>query len=122
MKYKMDEDLADSDIDINLDELDGILTFEDSDNDLPDDININDLNDGMDAISLHVDLGRDDIGSEYDGMDAISLYDEFLDKEDEIWVEDEAQESVFMKWKLFTLVIVMRKEGQCGICSMLREI
>ncbi|KAG6436997.1 hypothetical protein SASPL_101904 [Salvia splendens] len=91
----MNADLADSDIDINLDELDGILTFEDSDNDLTDDININDLNDGMDAISLHVDLGRDDRGSEYDGMDAISLYDEILDKEDEIWVEDEAQESVF---------------------------
>ena len=92
----MDENLADSDIDINFDELDGILTFEDSDNDLTDDININDLNDGMDAISLHVDVGRDERDtSEYDGMDAISLYDELFDKEDEIWVEDEAQESVF---------------------------
>lgn len=90
----MDEDLADSDIDINLDELDGILTFEDSDNDLTDDININDLNNGMNAISLHVDVGRDERGSEYDGMGVISLYDEFLDKEDEIWVEGEAQESV----------------------------
>ena len=56
-RYKMDGDLgSDSDIDINLDELDDILTFEDSDFDLVDDINIDELNNGVDVIPLYVNV------------------------------------------------------------------
>ncbi|KAL1558737.1 hypothetical protein AAHA92_09167 [Salvia divinorum] len=92
----MDGDLgSDSDIDINLDELDDILTFEDSDIDLADDINIDELNDGMNTIPLYANVwederngddGRDEMINEYE-------FDENMDKEDEIWAKGEGEGS-----------------------------
>ncbi|KAG6409286.1 hypothetical protein SASPL_127323 [Salvia splendens] len=89
----MDGDLgSDSDIDINLDELDDILTFEDSDFDLVDDINIDELNDGVDVIPLYVNVWEDERnGDGRDGMINESEFDENMDKEDEIWAEGEGE-------------------------------
>ena len=93
-RYKIDVDLgSDSDIDINLDEIDCILTFEDSDFDLVD-THIDELNDGVDTIPFYVNVwederngdGRDEMINEFE-------FDENMDKEDEIWVEDEGEGS-----------------------------
>ncbi|KAL1549782.1 hypothetical protein AAHA92_17835 [Salvia divinorum] len=92
----MDGDLgSDSDIDINLEELDDILTFEDNDIDLADDINIDELNNGMNTIPLYANVwederngddGRDEMINEYE-------FDENMDKEDDIWAEGEGEGS-----------------------------
>ncbi|KAG6433620.1 hypothetical protein SASPL_105235 [Salvia splendens] len=91
----MDADLgSDYDIDINLDEFDGILTFYDSDFDLVDDINIDELNDVVDVIPLYVNVWEDERnGDGRDGMIKESEFDENMDKEDEIWAEGEGSES-----------------------------